>query len=240
MKGYSKNYWLKRSEKYNKTNWVNDQKYFDAYLGLLPQKQFDSILEVGIGTGAVANVVSERVGSLIGIDFSAEMISKIDHPGIDARLADAHALPFQDDSFELIYMRNVVHYLDDPELAFSEIYRCLKQNGYFLFSQVIPPDDSISEEYDWLIGRNIHYPTHASIVELFSIFTVLRKNIFIFKNQSINNWLDNTCDNEEEKTIVKNRHLNASKRYKWLAKFKKMDDDIFIDIKHLIVLVIKK
>jgi len=236
MKGYSKNYWLKRSEKYNKTNWVNDQKYFDAYLGLLPQKQFDSILEVGIGTGAVANVVSERVGTLIGIDFSAEMISKIDHPGIDARLADAHALPFQDDSFELIYMRNVVHYLDDPELAFSEIYRCLKQNGYFLFSQVIPPDDSISEEYDWLIGRNIHYPTQEQILSLFSDFEIIRQRKFILEKQSVLNWLNNTCNDESKKTEVIERHHKTSNRYKKLAQFETDKNDIYVNIKHIIIL----
>ena len=214
MKGYSKNYWSERSNKYNKTNWVNDQKYMDTYLGLLPHKQFDNILEVGIGTGAVANAVSERIGALIGIDFSAEMISKIDHPGIDARLADAHALPFMDNSFDLIYMRNVIHYLDDPALAFSEIFRCLKPNRYFLFSQVIPPDDSISEEYDWLIGRNIHYPTQAEILDTFDDFKIVKHKKFILEKQSVLNWLNNTCNDDSKKAEIIEKHHKTSNRYK--------------------------
>ena len=199
MKGYSKNYWSERSNKYNKTNWVNDQKYMDTYLGLLPHKQFDNILE-------------------------------------DARLADAHALPFMDNSFDLIYMRNVIHYLDDPALAFSEIFRCLKPNRYFLFSQVIPPDDSISEEYDWLIGRNIHYPTQAEILDTFDDFKIVKHKKFILEKQSVLNWLNNTCNDDSKKAEIIEKHHKTSNRYKELAKFETEKNDILVNIKHMIIL----
>ena len=46
---------------------------------MLPKNNFETILEVGIGTGAVANKVSEIIGHLTGIDISKEMIAKINH-----------------------------------------------------------------------------------------------------------------------------------------------------------------
>ena len=153
MKGYSENYWAKRAKQYNKTNWVKNENFMVRFLGMLPDKKYEPILEVGIGTGAVAEKVCEKIGPLTGIDISKEMISQIDHPEITLILGNAHCLPFDDSYFKLILMRNVIHYIDDPELAFSEIYRCLMPNGYFLFSQVVPPDDSISEEHDRLVGR---------------------------------------------------------------------------------------
>ncbi|MBT5386575.1 MAG: hypothetical protein HOL09_06725, partial [Candidatus Marinimicrobia bacterium] len=70
MKGYSEKYWADRAGQYNKTSWVKNEDFIDAYLEMLPRKSFDSILEVGIGTGAVANKVSERIGPLTGIDIS--------------------------------------------------------------------------------------------------------------------------------------------------------------------------
>ncbi|MBT4736102.1 MAG: class I SAM-dependent methyltransferase, partial [Candidatus Marinimicrobia bacterium] len=109
MKGYSEKYWADRAGQYNKTSWVKNEDFIDAYLEMLPRKSFDSILEVGIGTGAVANKVSERIGPLTGIDISKDMIAKIDHPDITPMVANAHNLPFEDASFELIYMRNVIH-----------------------------------------------------------------------------------------------------------------------------------
>ncbi|MBT3961421.1 MAG: class I SAM-dependent methyltransferase [Candidatus Marinimicrobia bacterium] len=235
MKGYSEDYWAKRAVQYNKTSWVKNEDFIDAFLGMLPSKSFKSILEVGIGTGAVANKVSERIGPLTGIDISQEMIDKINHPGITPIVANAHDLPFEDSSFELIYMRNVIHYIDDPSLAISEIYRCLKPNGYFLFSQVVPPDDSISEEYDWLIGRNIHYPTKGEITELFSTFSNLRNESFILENQSIMNWLNNTCSDESQKQKAIERHKNTSDVYKQLANFIENDNDIMVNIKHFMM-----
>ena len=136
MKRYSKKYWAKRAEKYDRTNWVKNEDFMDVFTSMLPEHNFKKILEVGIGTGAVAKIISNRIGPLTGIDISAEMISNINHPDIELILADVQALPFNSETFDLIYMRNVLHYIDQPEKGFSEICRCMKPKAYFLFSQV--------------------------------------------------------------------------------------------------------
>ena len=236
MKGYSENYWAKRAKQYNKTNWVKNENFMVRFLGMLPDKKYEPILEVGIGTGAVAEKVCEKIGPLTGIDISKEMISQIDHPEITPILGNAHCLPFDDSYFKLILMRNVIHYIDDPELAFSEIYRCLMPNGYFLFSQVVSPDDSISEEYDRLVGRNIHYPTQGEIIQLFSIYRSVTQDNFILKNQSIINWINNTCNDESQKKHTIDRHRQTSDTYKRLSNFSETANDMFVDIKHFMVL----
>ena len=236
MKGYSENYWAKRAKQYNKTNWVKNENFMVRFLGMLPDKKYEPILEVGIGTGAVAEKVCEKIGPLTGIDISKEMISQIDHPEITPILGNAHSLPFDDSYFKLILMRNVIHYIDDPELAFSEIYRCLMPNGYFLFSQVVSPDDSISEEYDRLVGRNIHYPTQGEIIQLFSIYRSVTQDNFILKNQSIINWINNTCNDKSQKKHTIDRHRQTSDTYKRLSNFSETANDMFVDIKHFMVL----
>ena len=165
MKGYSENYWAKRAGQYNKTNWVKNEDFIDSFLNMLPRTNFETILEVGIGTGAVANKVSEIIGHLTGIDISKEMIAKINHPGMTPIVANAHNLPFEDSSFELIYMRNVIHYIDDPALAFSEIYRCLKKNGYFFV---------VHEEfrYFWVKIRPLDIPEVSSFEPRFRGFAL--------------------------------------------------------------------
>ena len=109
MKNYEENYWAKRAGQYNKTSWVKDVKFMDAFLRMLPQKTFNSILEIGIGTGAVAEKVAQNIGPLIGIDISKEMIAQINHPNITTMVGDAHKLEFDNNTFDLIYMRNVIH-----------------------------------------------------------------------------------------------------------------------------------
>ena len=239
MKDYEENYWAESADLYNKTSWVRDVNFLDAFLGMLPDKTFNSILEVGIGTGVVAEKVAENIGPLIGIDISKEMISQINHPNITAMIGDAHKLEFDNNTFDLIYMRNVCHYIDNPHLAFSEIYRCLKPCGYFLFSQVVPPDDSTSEEYDWLIGRNIHYPTKEEITDWMKDLHIKDSNHYILSSQSIMNWLNNTCNNKKEKEEIIHRHHETSDLYKSLVNFSASDNDIFVDIKHFMILAVK-
>ena len=239
MKNYEENYWARRAVQYNKISWVKNEDFIDAFLGMLPEQIFNSILEVGIGTGAVAEKVAENIGPLIGIDISKEMISNINHPNITAMVGDVHKLEFDNNTFDLIYMRNVVHYIDNPNLALSEIYRCLKPEGYFLFSQVIPPEDSISEEYDWLIGRNIHYPTQNEITGWMKKINIKDISYYILASQSIMNWLNNTCNDEREKEEIIDRHLKTSKRYKSLVNFSTSNNDILVDIKHFMILAVK-
>ena len=236
MKGFSKKYWAKRAEKYDRINWVKNEEFLDTYLNMLPVKVFKKILEVGIGTGALGKIISDRIGPLIGIDISKEMISNIDHPNIEAILADVKSLPFNSETFDLIYMRNVLHYIDEPEKGFSEIYRCMKSNAYFLFSQVVSPDDSISEEYDWLVGRNIHYPTQTEIIDMFKDFSIIKRLEFLLEKQSITNWLNNTCNDKAKKIEIVQRHRDTSDHYKSLAQYEETSGDIFVNIKHMLVL----
>mgnify|MGYP001452093536 CR=1 FL=1 len=235
MKNFSEDYWSKRAKLYNKTNWVKSDVLIDAFINMISEKSFSIILEVGIGTGALAKTMSERKGPVIGIDISKDMINQINHDKIKPILANAHDLPFENNSFDLIYMRNVIHYLENPKKVFNEIYRCLKPKGTYLFSQVVPPDDSISNEYDWLVGRNMHYPTKNEILELFSLFKQIKHDDFILKNQSILNWLDNTCQNEAEKKNIIERHQNTSKKYRFMADYHELEGDIYVDIRHFMV-----
>ncbi|MBT4636298.1 MAG: hypothetical protein HOB99_06800, partial [Candidatus Marinimicrobia bacterium] len=59
---------------------------------------------------------------------------------------------------------------------------------------------------------------------------------FILKNQSIMNWLNNTCRDESEKQEAIERHKKTSKSYKSIANFTERDNDIMVDIKHFMVL----
>ena len=234
------NYWKERAEKFNKTNWVKNSILLDALLSLIPNKKnYGKILEVGVGTGVVANKVVDKYGPMIGLDKSSEMMSKIENKDITTIVGDAHSLPFDNDQFDLIYMRNLIHYLENQAKAFSEVFRCLKNEGLYLFSQVIPFSDEISEEYDQLIGRNIHYPNHNEIIELFSDFTVLNKVEYVLKTQSIMNWLNNTCRDEDKKKQIIKQHRRTSNTYKNLVNYNEENDDIFVDIKHLFILATK-
>ncbi|NLO92499.1 MAG: class I SAM-dependent methyltransferase [Elusimicrobia bacterium] len=83
-------------------------------------------VELGAGPGLSAQFLPQ----LLATDITPG-------PGIQL-VADAQRLPFADNSLGAVFMLNTLHHLPDPELALSEIQRCLKPGGRALISDQYP------------------------------------------------------------------------------------------------------
>lgn len=68
---------------------------------------------------------------LLGNNYVTLDIQKNSSPNI---VADAHALPFKSDSFNVIVLASVLEHLHNPWNAIKEFRRILKENGKILFS----------------------------------------------------------------------------------------------------------
>ncbi len=66
--------WKVRSARYNELQWANDDSYLKAITEMADLRTSDFVLDVGTGTGAVANYISPLVDAVIGIDSSADML----------------------------------------------------------------------------------------------------------------------------------------------------------------------
>ena len=101
------------------------------------------VLEVGCGTGEVAQRAQVRVGPagrVSGIDPSAQMIDvaskKAARAGldIDYRVAAIEALPYPDSSFDVVLSSLMMHHLPDElkSAGLAEVRRVLKPGGRLL------------------------------------------------------------------------------------------------------------
>jgi ubiquinone/menaquinone biosynthesis C-methylase UbiE len=118
--------------------------------GILPGM---TVLEVGPGNGtytlAAARQVGER-GKIITIDIEPRIIDRlrrrIQTEGItiiEARIADVYDLPFEEQSFDLIFMIAVISEIPDTHRALREFHRVLKHSGRLVFSEILfDPDYS--------------------------------------------------------------------------------------------------
>jgi ubiquinone/menaquinone biosynthesis C-methylase UbiE len=96
------------------------------------------VLDVGTGTGFLANMIAEIGYESIGIDFSEGML-EIGRKNSAARgnavtyiLEDGDNIPFNDNYFDSIVNCRVVWTLLDPVKAFREWMRALKPSGILL------------------------------------------------------------------------------------------------------------
>jgi len=115
---------------------VPDKAVETALLKLVGKRPFQTMLDLGTGTGRLLEIFAPLYRRGIGIDMSREMLTvaraNLDKAGISnaqVRLGDIYAPPVERDSFDLITIHQVLHYLDDPALAIREAARLLRPAG---------------------------------------------------------------------------------------------------------------
>ena len=96
------------------------------------------ILDCGCGPGSITLDFAKLVApeKAIGIDIEpdhiekAKILKKIRKiSNIDFQVGDINRLPFQNDTFDLVFTHGVIEYFQYPVHAFKEIYRVLKKGG---------------------------------------------------------------------------------------------------------------
>jgi SAM-dependent methyltransferase len=94
------------------------------------------LLDLATGTGAVARAAAARGASVVGIDVSAPMLAVARElsPEIDFRSADAHALPFPDEEFDVVVCGLAVSHFHEPLRALGEVLRVLRERGRLVAS----------------------------------------------------------------------------------------------------------
>ncbi len=93
------------------------------------------ILDVGCGTGIIANELAQRSGnSVTGIDINSERISKAQklYPDVDFQVTDALKTGFESSSFDLIVSSFLWLWINEKETLANEIKRLLKPSGVYI------------------------------------------------------------------------------------------------------------
>ena len=109
----------------------------EAALGALLQSQpLGRLLDVGTGTGRMAELLEPLATSVAALDNSPEMLrlarARLQHlaPGRVALVqGDFAALPFAEASFDTVLFHQVLHYAQAPETVLAEAARVTRSGG---------------------------------------------------------------------------------------------------------------
>lgn len=105
------------------------------FLAFLAPAPADQILEIGSGLGLLAAEVAALAprGRITGLEYSADQLARAPRgiPNLTFIQGDAHALPFPDSSFDLVYCRYLLEHVADPVRVLSQARRVLRPGGRF-------------------------------------------------------------------------------------------------------------
>lgn len=114
---------------------------------LVGDKPFDSMLDLGTGTGRILQLFEGLYRRGIGIDASRDMLAvaraNLDDAGIthaSVRHGDLFNPPLERDSFDLVTVHQVLHFVQDPAAAIAEAARMLRPSGRLVIIDFAPHD----------------------------------------------------------------------------------------------------
>ena len=114
-----------------------------------------ALLDLGTGTGRMLELFAADIERGLGIDLSLDMLAfaraRLDRAGLkhcSVRHGDIYNLALQRDSFDVVIVHQVLHFLDDSARAIAEAARVLRPGGRLLVVDFAPHDlEFLREEH---------------------------------------------------------------------------------------------
>lgn len=129
-----------------------------ALKDLVGDKPLQSMLDLGTGTGRMLELFAPLCVRAVGIDMSRDMLAvaranleKADIANAQVRQGDVYAPPVERESFDLVTIHQVLHYLEEPGNAIREAALALRPGGRVVVVDFAP------HSLDFLRDEHAHF-----------------------------------------------------------------------------------
>lgn len=108
----------------------------------------ENVLDVATGTGHTAFALAPHAAEVVALDFTAPMLAAAQQVAATRRITnvrfvegDTLALPFAEQSFDLVACRKAAHHFSDVRQAIHEWRRVVKPHGKLLLIDSVAPEE---------------------------------------------------------------------------------------------------
>ena len=141
-------------------------------------RRYRTGIDIATGPGFTAFAVADLCDDVIATDISGGMLEQVEKLADERGLAnvsrsfvDAHALPFGDDSLDLVMCRTAPHHFESIPTFLSEARRVLNDSGVLLLVDTTPSENEAArkwhQEMEWRRDKShLEAPTPSGWLEL--------------------------------------------------------------------------
>jgi ubiquinone/menaquinone biosynthesis C-methylase UbiE/ribonuclease HI len=179
-------------------------------------------LDIATGGGHTALALAKVVRKVIATDITQEMLTAAEKylrskgiTNVEYRLADAHALPFDDATLDIVTCRTAPHHFPHPLKFVREVRRVLRPGGKFLLEDSVVPGG----EAGYFLNRveAIRDPSHVRSHTVDEWWRMLVEAGFrvnelqtFGKRHELTEWLDRMHTSADVQKAVRNAFKAAS------------------------------
>ena len=136
------------------SEFVEGQTAEDLAMEALREAAPSRVLELGCGLGTFSERLNRDLEvEVMAVDLSPRMVELARERGVNAIVADAQDLPFEEGEFDCVVANWVIHHFPDPEAGLREISRVLRPEGRLVATTF--STEHMRDLYDWLGASDI-------------------------------------------------------------------------------------
>lgn len=175
----------------------------DTIISMSKLKSHHRVLDIACGTGIVSCEFAKHSKEVVGLDITEEMLTQArklqkekELNNIDFRNSNVEVLPFEDNSFDIVFTRYSFHHFLDTKKVFDEMLRVCKKDGKIIIVDVALKQ-SVSLAYNQM--EKLRDPSHTKALTFEE-----------FNNLFDNNELKNHKESSYKVNLELEKQLEAS------------------------------